>query len=74
MLDGHIPHTQSSIVTEYCVHGVEGEHEHVDWCALNRNLPLGAFGFLVRLAATGGMDAFIHTGTSEHLQLTKCTE
>ena len=45
-----------------------GGESLVSWCALNRNLPLGSFGFFVRLAAAGGMDAFIHIGASGHLK------
>ena len=67
MLDGRILDTQSSIVTEYCDHRV-GVSICV-WCALNRNLPLGSFGLLVRLAAAGWVNAFIHKGASGHLEI-----
>ena len=66
MLDGCIADTQSSVAVEYCDQWVVGEH--AAWCALIRNLPFGAFGLLVSLAAAGWVNAFIHIGTSGHLE------
>ena len=66
MLDGCIADTQSSVAVEYCDQWVVGEH--VVWCALIRNLPFGAFGLLVSLAAAGRVNAFIHIGASGHLE------